>query len=89
MSNQLFIQIIILCSFFTFCITCVIFSVVYALGKYTDFGNVKRQQNNKKKKIQNPQDDLPISELPFSTPTIETSFGDERIGTVYKHEHNP
>tara|TARA_R110002020_G_scaffold178537_4_gene371581 strand:- start:8984 stop:9268 length:285 start_codon:yes stop_codon:yes gene_type:complete len=94
MSTQLFIQIIVLCFLITLCVTWLIF----ALAKYTDFGKGKRQENKKKGKIHNSQDDVPISESligkdtdlnPFSTPTIETSFGEERIGTVYKHEHKP
>ena len=75
--------------FLTLCSTWLIFATIYALAKYTDFGKARRQENKKKDKIQNSQDDLPIQEVgldSFSTPTIETSFGEERIGAVYKHE---
>ena len=75
--------------FITLCSTWLIFATIHTLAKYTDFGKTRRQENKKKDKIQNPQDDLPIQDVDldsFSAPTIETSFGEERIGAVYKHE---
>ena len=83
-------HIMILCLFATLCSTWLIFATIYTLAKYTDFGKATREQTKKKNKIQNSEDDLPIQDVDlnsFSSPTIETSFGEERIGVVYKHEH--
>ena len=63
--------------------------MMYVLNKYTDFGKEKKQQREKDKRIQNFEDDLPMQDKnfnSFSAPTIETSFGDKRIGKVYKNE---
>jgi|TARA_R110001583_G_scaffold161409_1_gene313580 predicted membrane protein len=89
MSYELLGQIIVLCFVITFCLTWLVFSIMYVLVKYTDIGKEKKQQNKKNTKIINHEDDLPIQDNnlnAFSAPTIETSFGEERIGTVYKHE---
>lgn len=63
--------------------------MIYVLNKYTDFGKGERKQKEKSKRIQNSEDDLPAhnkSLESFRTPTIETSFGEKRIGTVHKHK---
>ncbi len=88
MSTELFIYIIVLCVFATLCLTWLLFCMVYVIGKYTDLGKEKRKEKEKKKKIHDSQDDLPIQGMDLnliSTPKIETSFGDERIGKVYKN----
>jgi hypothetical protein len=62
--------------------------MVYVIGKYTDLGKEKRKEKEKKKKIYDSQYGSPIQDMDLnliSTPKIETSFGDERIGKVYKH----
>tara|TARA_Y100001949_G_scaffold108255_1_gene91469 strand:+ start:1034 stop:1312 length:279 start_codon:yes stop_codon:yes gene_type:complete len=90
MSSELFIYIIILCLVATACLTWLLFVINYILGKYTSFGRRRSKENRKKKKIQNSQDDVPIKGTnlnPFSTPKIETSFGDKRIGKVYKNDN--
>jgi len=90
MSYELLGQIIVLCFVITLCFTWLVFSVMYVLSKYTDFGKGKKQQREKDKRVQNFEDDLPTHNKnleSFSAPTIETSFGEKRIGTVYKHEH--
>ncbi len=89
MSYEFLLPLIILCLVITFCLTWLIFTMMYVLNKYTDFGKEKKQQKQKESKIQNFEDDLPISGKnlqSFSSPKIETSFGDKRIGTVYKNE---
>tara|TARA_R100000008_G_scaffold71807_1_gene49766 strand:- start:951 stop:1226 length:276 start_codon:yes stop_codon:yes gene_type:complete len=89
MSYEFLGQVVIICIVVTLCITWLVFSVAYVLSKFTDFGKGKRQQKQKENKVQNFEDDLPISGKnlqSFSAPTIETSFGDKRIGKVYKHE---
>jgi hypothetical protein len=86
MSNSLFLQIISLCLIATVCMTWIIFATIKTLVKYTDFGKHTEQAKEKQKKIQNFEDDVPILEKEFSTPTIETSFGDKRIGAVYKND---
>ena len=89
MSNEFLLPLIILCFVITFCLTWLIFTMMYVLNKYTDFGKEKKQQREKDKRIQNFEDDLPMQDKnfnSFSAPTIETSFGDKRIGKGYKNE---
>ena len=86
---EFFIYIVVFCLVATICLTWLLFVINYILGKYTRFGKRRRKDNRKKEKIQNPQDDVPIKGTnlnPFSTPKIETSFGDKRIGKVYKND---
>ena len=90
MSSELFTYTIILCLVATACLTWLLFVINYILGKYTSFGKRRRKENKKKQKIHNSQDDVPIKGTnlnPFTTPKIETSFGEKRIGTVYKNDN--
>ena len=89
MSSELFTYTIVLCLVATVCLTWLLFVINYIVGKYTHFGERRRQEDEKKKKIQNSQDDVPIKDANldlFSAPKIETSFGEQRIGKVYKND---
>ena len=89
MSYEFLLPLVILCLVITLCLTWLIFTIMYVLDKYTNFGQGKKQQREKDKRVQNYEDDLPIHSKnldSFSAPTIETSFGDKRIGKVYKNE---
>ncbi len=89
MPSDFFISVVGLCLVITGCLTWLLFIINYILEKHSTPGNRRKQQRRKKQKMQNSRDDVPIKGTnlnPFSTPKIETSFGDKRIGKVHKDE---
>jgi len=73
----------------TFCLTWLLFFTIYILTRYTDFGSGRKKTKEKKDRVQNSEDDLPIKDIDlnlFKNPKIETSFGRQRIGEVHEHE---
>jgi len=64
----------------------VVIAGTWSLGEYTSLGESVKSKNDKRKKIHNSVDDIPINvDLTEynDNPVIETSFGSERIGEVF------
>ena len=81
MLNILFIAILTVS-----CLTWLIYFTIRMLIIYTDLGQNKKKEKDKKKKIQASDDNIPSFAFQSKKAKIETSFGDDRIGEVHEYE---